>query len=130
MYLRFHELYTLVHQSCLKNTLCNPKSGEQDDQIAPILAEASIPITASGMFVIKAATLSPFLTFKLLSNCAHEATFLYNSSKVSFMFGKFSFMLIKAILESLCLKRFSAKFSLAPENHFVSNIPFPEIMLS
>ena len=35
-----------------------PKSGEQEDQIAPILDAASKPITASGQLGITAATLS------------------------------------------------------------------------
>jgi hypothetical protein len=36
-----------------------PKSGEHDDQVAPIQLAASIPVTASGMFGSSAATRSP-----------------------------------------------------------------------
>ena len=39
--------------------LCVPKSGEQLDQIAPMLAQATMAMTASGMFGITAATRSP-----------------------------------------------------------------------
>ena len=40
-------------------TLRAPKSGEHDDQIAPMLAVASRPMTASGTFGSSAATRSP-----------------------------------------------------------------------
>jgi hypothetical protein len=43
-------------------TLCAPKSGEQDDQMAPRLAVASSPMSASGMFGRNAATRSPWPT--------------------------------------------------------------------
>ena len=43
----------------LSITLRAPKSGEQDDQIAPRLAAASRPTTASGTFGSRAATRSP-----------------------------------------------------------------------
>ena len=36
-----------------------PKSGEQDDQVAPRLVAASIAIIVSGIFGIKPTTLSP-----------------------------------------------------------------------
>ena len=40
-------------------TPANPKSGEHDDQTAPTLAQANMPIRVSGTFGIKAATRSP-----------------------------------------------------------------------
>ena len=43
----------------LSITLRAPKSGEHDDQIAPRLAAASRPMTASGTFGSSAATRSP-----------------------------------------------------------------------
>ena len=43
----------------LSITLRAPKSGEHDDQIAPRLAVASRPMTASGTFGSRAATRSP-----------------------------------------------------------------------
>ena len=43
-------------------TLCAPKSGEHDDQIAPMLAVASSPMIASGTLGRNAATRSPWLT--------------------------------------------------------------------
>src|SRR5665811_1497000 len=46
----------------LSMTPSGPKSGEHDDQIAPIAAVASIAITANDEFGISAATLSPDLT--------------------------------------------------------------------
>ena len=36
-----------------------PKSGEQEDQVAPMLAAASMAIMDSGMFGMKPATRSP-----------------------------------------------------------------------
>src|SRR2546428_7151017 len=57
----------------LSITLAAPKSGEQLDQIAPMLAQANRPTTASGLLAMKAATRSPLPTPNLLSHAARDA---------------------------------------------------------
>jgi hypothetical protein len=55
-------------------TLRAPKSGEHDDQMAPMLAVASRPMTASGTFGSRAATRSPRRTPRARSPRATRAT--------------------------------------------------------
>jgi len=50
----------------LSNTAFDPKSGEHDAQIPPILATAKKEITASGIFGKIPATRSPFKMFIFL----------------------------------------------------------------
>ena len=60
----------------LSNIPLTPKSGEHEDQIAPMLVVANIAITASGILGIKAATLSPFFKPIFLKLCAIFTTSL------------------------------------------------------
>ena len=56
------------------STPCSPKSGEQDDQTAPIEAAASMPATVSGMFGIIAAMRSPGFTPSETKSCCRRET--------------------------------------------------------
>jgi hypothetical protein len=55
-------------------TLCGPKSGEHEDQIAPRLAVASSPMSAAGMLGRNAATRSPLATPSATSPARTRAT--------------------------------------------------------
>src|SRR5699024_596030 len=65
-----------VGSICLNRsiTIALPKSGEQLDHIAPILADAKKAITDSGIFGIKATTRSPFCTPASFKLAAKEDT--------------------------------------------------------
>ena len=60
-----------------------PKSGDDDDQMAPMDAAASMPITVSGRLGMKAATRSPFLTPSRFNPSAILCVSSYNSLKVN-----------------------------------------------
>ena len=60
--------------------LCVPKSGEQLDQMAPMLAQATIAMTASGMFGTTAATRSPRPTPSRRKPADAATTALVNSA--------------------------------------------------
>src|SRR6266513_1167389 len=64
-------------------TLRAPKSGEQHDQIAPTLADARRPTTASGRFGRYAATLSPGFTPSSLKYAARDAVSALSSPHVT-----------------------------------------------
>ncbi len=53
-----------------------PKSGEQEDQTAPMLVAASMPMTASGRLGMNPATRSPAVTPDLRRASAMPATCL------------------------------------------------------
>lgn len=70
--------------TCAKRsrTPCEPKSGEQLDQIAPRLVAASIAMTVSGMLGVYATTRSPATTPSCASRAESCATRAYSSRYV------------------------------------------------
>ena len=56
-----------------------PKSGEDELQIAPMEAAASMAMIASGILGMNPATRSPFCTPNSRSECANFSTSLNNS---------------------------------------------------
>ena len=63
------------------STPCSPKSGEQEDQTAPIEAAASMAATVSGMLGIMAAMRSPSLTPSETKSCCSRETSACNPSQ-------------------------------------------------
>ena len=103
-----------------------PKSGEQDDHTAPIEAAASTPTMLSGILGMMAATRSPTLTPASRSACAARATSVASSRQLMRRLTLSSPQNTRASPSlSLCLSRFSAKFSRAPGKNRAPGILSP-----
>ena len=94
-----------------------PKSGEHEDQTAPIEVAASMPMTVSGRLGRKAATRSPGCTRSLSSACAKRDTAAFSSRQLRRFSTLSSPRNTIAVLSSFLRSRFSAKFSCASGNH-------------
>src|SRR5713226_1623268 len=95
-------------------TAAAPKSGEQQDQIAPTLAQARKATTASTEFGRYAPTLSPGATPKALSLAAREEVILSSSPHVVSFSDLFSALATTAGPSCFIAKTRSAKFTSAP----------------
>ena len=95
------------------NTPCAPKSGEQEEKIAPIEALASIVSTTSIAFGNQATTRSPSTTPRLCSALARLATRWRNSSHVREVRFPVSSIATKASPEPVRFRKFSTMLSLA-----------------
>ena len=95
------------------STPCSPKSGEQDDQTAPIEAAASMAATVSGMLGIIAAMRSPFFTLSDRKSCCRREISACSSFHDSRRSTLSSPRKTIASPEPVFFSRFSAKFSVA-----------------
>ena len=102
-----------------------PKSGEHDDQVAPRLAVASIAITVSGRFGMKAATRSPGPTPLSRRPAATRATSARSCANDSSRREPRSSTAISAGAASSRCSRFSAKLRRAAGNQRAPGIRSP-----
>ena len=99
------------------NTPCTPKSGLDDEKVAPRPAAASMAITVSSRLGIQAATRSPTPTPFATRKAWKRATWTRRSSKLSTRAGAPDSSTDTIAGRSLRVRsRFSAKFSVAPRN--------------
>src|SRR5712692_10722081 len=99
-----------------------PKSGEQQDQIAPMDAHARNATTASCELGRKAATLSPTSTPISLRFAAKEPVFFSSSCQLMTFSPFLSDLETKAAPSPFLRKTCSAKLSSAPSNHSAPGI--------
>ena len=89
-----------------------PKSGEQEDQIAPIADVAINDSTVSIKLGKYAAILSFFFILIEFKKVINLFTFIFSSFQVLIFFRPFSLIKVIALLSSFFDDKFSAKFNL------------------
>ena len=92
----------------LSITPCVPKSGEQEDQIAPIALVAIKLSTVSIWFAVYAAILSLSLILLSLKNFTNFKVLLFNSFQDFSSLYPFSLIKVTAFVVSLFDNKFSA----------------------